>query len=122
MFKKYIRYTHFFSTRLRNANSTIQTKVRAHRYLYNILQIIFLLCYFLHGYLKILPSNSVSWITCNEALVYVRPKIPQKLWMEDMNSTNKNRVTKAHVARTLSNTVRLHTLEKRESFYSSKSK
>ncbi|CAL1685591.1 unnamed protein product [Lasius platythorax] len=67
-------------------------------------------------------SNRTLWITCNEALVYVRPKIPQKLWMEDMNSTNKNRVTKAHVARTLSNTVRLHTLEKRESFHSSKSK
>ncbi|XP_072754877.1 tubulin polyglutamylase TTLL13-like isoform X2 [Anoplolepis gracilipes] len=67
-------------------------------------------------------SNKTLWITCNEALVYVRPKIPQKLWMEDMNSTNsnKNRVTKAHVARTLSNTVRLHTLEKREASHSSK--
>ncbi|XP_032667080.1 uncharacterized protein LOC116842259 [Odontomachus brunneus] len=62
-------------------------------------------------------------ITCNEALVYVRPKIPQKFWMEDTScNDHKGRVTKAHVARTLSNTVRLHTIEKRESFHSSKSK
>ncbi|XP_019885586.2 tubulin polyglutamylase ttll6 [Camponotus floridanus] len=67
-------------------------------------------------------SNKTSWITCNEALVYVRPKIPQKLWVEDMNSVNKNRITKAHIARTLSNTVRLHMLEKREASHSSKSK
>ncbi|XP_070168361.1 tubulin polyglutamylase TTLL13-like [Polyergus mexicanus] len=65
-------------------------------------------------------SNKTLWITCNEALVYVRPKIPQKLWMEDMNSTNRSRVTKAQIARTLSNTVRLHTLKKREASYSSK--
>ncbi|XP_039303631.1 tubulin polyglutamylase TTLL13 isoform X2 [Solenopsis invicta] len=63
------------------------------------------------------------WITCNEALVYVRPKIPQKLWTEEMNSnSHMGRVTKTHVARTLSNTVRLHTLERRESSHSAKSK
>ncbi|KYN16940.1 Tubulin polyglutamylase TTLL13 [Trachymyrmex cornetzi] len=68
-------------------------------------------------------SNRNLWITCNEALVYVRPKIPQKLWMEEMNSNNHiGRVTKAHVARTLSNTVRLHTLERRESSHLTKSK
>ncbi|KYQ57087.1 Tubulin polyglutamylase ttll6 [Trachymyrmex zeteki] len=68
-------------------------------------------------------SNRSLWITCNEALVYVRPKIPQSLWMEEMNSNNHiGRVTKAHVARTLSNTVRLHTLERRESSHSAKSK
>lgn len=67
-----------------------------------------------------LHFNLALWITCNEALVYVRPKIPQKLWMEDMNSTNRSRVTKAQIARTLSNTVRLHTLKKREASYSSK--
>lgn len=67
-----------------------------------------------------LHFNLALWITCNEALVYVRPKIPQKLWMEDMNSTsNRSRVTKTQIARTLSNTVRLHTLKKREA-YSSK--
>lgn len=77
---------------------------------------------FLYVYLKILLFKLASWITCNEALVYVRPKIPQKLWVEDMNSVNKNRITKAHIARTLSNTVRLHTLEKREASHSSKSK
>ncbi|XP_050464838.1 tubulin polyglutamylase TTLL13-like isoform X2 [Cataglyphis hispanica] len=64
-------------------------------------------------------SNKTLWITCNEALVYVRPKIPQKLWMMDM-STNKSRVTKGQLARTLSNTVRVHTLKKREAAYSSK--
>ncbi|KAL6421868.1 hypothetical protein ACFW04_010787 [Cataglyphis niger] len=63
-------------------------------------------------------SNKTLWITCNEALVYVRPKIPQKLWM-DM-STNKSRVTKGQLARTLSNTVRVQTLKKRETAYSSK--
>lgn len=78
---------------------------------------------FLYVYLKILLFILLaSWITCNEALVYVRPKIPQKLWVEDINSINKNRITKAHIARTLSNTVRLHTLEKREASHSSKSK
>ncbi|EZA61973.1 Tubulin polyglutamylase TTLL13 [Ooceraea biroi] len=67
-------------------------------------------------------SNKNLWITCNEALVYVRPKIPQTLWAEEMNCSNhRGRVTKAHVARTLSNTVRLHTIEKRESFHSLKS-
>ncbi|CAK9825756.1 Tubulin polyglutamylase ttll6 [Anthophora retusa] len=61
-------------------------------------------------------------VTCNEAPVYTRPKIPQKLWMDDSNSNNRtNRITKAHVARTLSNIVRLHTLEKRGEFNSSKS-
>lgn len=35
-----------------------------------------------------------------------------------MNSKDRNcRITKAHVARTLSNIVRLHTLEKRQKFY-----
>ncbi|EFN87900.1 Tubulin polyglutamylase ttll6 [Harpegnathos saltator] len=62
-------------------------------------------------------------ITCNEALVYVRPKIPLRFWLEDTSCNDHNgRVTKTHVARTLSNTVRRHTLEKRESFHSSKSK
>ncbi|KYM97504.1 Tubulin polyglutamylase TTLL13 [Cyphomyrmex costatus] len=68
-------------------------------------------------------SFSGLWITCNEALVYVRPKIPQILWMEEINSNNHiGRITKTHVARTLSNTVRLHTLERRESSHSAKSK
>lgn len=63
------------------------------------------------------------WLTCNEALVYVRPKIPQKLWTEEINcNDHRSRVTKAHVARTLSNTVRLHTLERRESIHSAKSR
>ncbi|XP_011686718.1 PREDICTED: tubulin polyglutamylase TTLL13-like isoform X2 [Wasmannia auropunctata] len=67
-------------------------------------------------------KRSLTWITCNEALVYVRPKIPQKLWTEEMNTNNHiGRVTKAHVARTLSNTVRLHTLERREFSHSAKS-
>ncbi|XP_012055095.1 PREDICTED: tubulin polyglutamylase TTLL13-like [Atta cephalotes] len=66
-------------------------------------------------------SNKSSWITCNEALVYVRPKIPQKLWMEEINSDNHiGRITKAHIARTLSNTVRLHTLERRSHLMKSK--
>ncbi|KAG7198138.1 hypothetical protein KM043_005557 [Ampulex compressa] len=61
-------------------------------------------------------------ITCNEAPVYVRPKIPRKFWIEELNSNDQGaRITKAHVARTLSNTVRLHTLEKRE-FLNSKFK
>jgi len=74
--------------------------------------------------LKSLKSlNSGLWIMCNEAMVYVRPTIPQKLWMEETNSNNHmGRITKTHVARTLSNTVRLHTLERRESFHSAKSK
>lgn len=66
-----------------------------------------------------LHFNLALWITCNEALVYVRPKIPQKMWMVDMN-TSRSRVTKAQIARTLSNTVRLHPLKKREAVYSSK--
>jgi len=66
-------------------------------------------------------SFSGSWITCNEALVYVRPKIPQKLWREEINSDNHiGRITKAHIARTLSNTVRLHTLERRSHLMKSK--
>ncbi|XP_034189064.2 tubulin polyglutamylase TTLL13 isoform X1 [Osmia lignaria lignaria] len=61
-------------------------------------------------------------VTCNEAPVYVRPKIPQKFWLEDLNSNDRSgRITKAHVARTLSNIVRLHTLEKREELNSFKS-
>jgi len=72
-------------------------------------------------YLKLFFSD--LWITCNEALVYVRPKIPQKLWTEEINSNNHmGRVTKTHVARTLSNTVRLHTFERRESSHSAKTK
>ncbi|KAG5321224.1 TTL13 polyglutamylase, partial [Pseudoatta argentina] len=68
-------------------------------------------------------SNRSLWITCNEAFVYDRPKILQKLWMEEINSNNHiRRVTKAHVARTLSNTVRLHTFERRESSHLMKSK
>ncbi|KAG5320523.1 TTL13 polyglutamylase, partial [Acromyrmex heyeri] len=68
-------------------------------------------------------SNRSLWITCNEAFVYDRPKILQKLWMEEINSNNHiGRVTKAHVARTLSNTVRLHTFERRESSHLMKSK
>ncbi|XP_011053219.1 PREDICTED: tubulin polyglutamylase TTLL13-like [Acromyrmex echinatior] len=68
-------------------------------------------------------ANRSLWITCNEAFVYDRPKILQKLWMEEINSNNHiGRVTKAHVARTLSNTIRLHTLERRESSHLMKSK
>ncbi|XP_071643171.1 tubulin polyglutamylase TTLL13-like isoform X2 [Temnothorax longispinosus] len=85
----------------------------------NILEIVAQFC----TRLKSLSLNSGLWITCNEAMVYVRPKIPQKLWTEEMSSNNHmGRVTKTHVARTLSNTVRLHTLERRESFHSAKSK
>ncbi|KAL0127819.1 hypothetical protein PUN28_003214 [Cardiocondyla obscurior] len=60
-------------------------------------------------------------VTCNEAVVYIRPRIPQKLWTKEISFNNMGRVTKTHVARTLSNTVRLHTLERRESFHSAKS-
>ncbi|XP_076761257.1 tubulin polyglutamylase ttll6-like isoform X2 [Xylocopa sonorina] len=60
-------------------------------------------------------------VICSVAPVYVRPKMPQKFWIDDLNSNDRsNRITKAHVARTLSNIVRLHTLEKREEFNSSK--
>lgn len=57
-------------------------------------------------------------VICNEKPVYIRPKIPKKFWIDDVNSKDQNcRITKAHVARTLSNIVRLHTLEKRQKFY-----
>ncbi|XP_053973299.1 tubulin polyglutamylase TTLL13-like [Hylaeus volcanicus] len=60
-------------------------------------------------------------VTCNEAPVYVRPKIPRKFWMDELNSNDQaGRITKAHVARTLSNIVRLHTLERRREFDLSK--
>ncbi|XP_012136679.2 tubulin polyglutamylase TTLL13-like isoform X2 [Megachile rotundata] len=66
--------------------------------------------------------NANFQVTCNEAPVYVRPKIPQKFWVQDLNSNDRSaRITKAHVARTLSNIVRLHTLEKREELNSFKS-
>ncbi|XP_011631674.1 tubulin polyglutamylase TTLL13-like [Pogonomyrmex barbatus] len=82
--------------------------------------------YFVNHYRILYTFNSLDlglWITCNEALVYMRPKIPQTLWTEEIHSNNhRRRVTKAHVVRTLTNTVRLHTLERRESSHPSKSK
>lgn len=60
-------------------------------------------------------------VICNEVPVYIRPRIPEKFWMDNLNSNDQScRITKAHVARTLSNIVRLHTLEKRGEFNSSK--
>nr|XP_046487173.1 tubulin polyglutamylase TTLL13-like isoform X1 [Neodiprion pinetum] len=54
-------------------------------------------------------------IMCNEAPVYVRPDIPEKFWIEELNANERDaRITKTHMARTLSNAVRLHALEKRE--------
>ncbi|XP_012256315.2 tubulin polyglutamylase TTLL13-like isoform X2 [Athalia rosae] len=54
-------------------------------------------------------------IMCNEAPVYMRPDIPPKFWVDELNSNERDaRITKTHVARTLSNTLRLHALEKRE--------
>lgn len=56
-------------------------------------------------------------VICNKVPVYIRPRIPDKFWMDDLNSNDRScRVTKAHVARILSNIVRLHTLEKRGEF------
>ncbi|XP_043253348.1 tubulin polyglutamylase TTLL13-like [Colletes gigas] len=60
-------------------------------------------------------------VTCSEAPVYVRPKIPEKFWLDELNSNDRDgRITKTHVARTLSNIVRLHTLEKRSELNLSK--
>lgn len=60
-------------------------------------------------------------VICNEVPVYIRPRIPEKFWMDNLNSNDQScRITKAHVARTLSNIVRLHTLEKRGELNSSK--
>lgn len=57
-------------------------------------------------------------VICNEKPVYIRPKIPKKFWVNDLNSKDRNcRITKAHIARTLSNIVRLHTIEKRQKVY-----
>ncbi|XP_015433956.1 PREDICTED: tubulin polyglutamylase TTLL13 [Dufourea novaeangliae] len=55
-------------------------------------------------------------VTCNEAPVFVRPRIPRKFWMDELNSNDRTgRITRTHVVRMLSNVVRLHTLEKRSS-------
>ncbi|XP_051162102.1 tubulin polyglutamylase TTLL13-like isoform X2 [Leptopilina boulardi] len=55
-------------------------------------------------------------ITCNEIPIYTRPNIVDKISTENFNFDE--RITKTHLARTLSNTVRLHALKKRDNLNS----
>ncbi|KZC11699.1 Tubulin polyglutamylase TTLL13 [Dufourea novaeangliae] len=65
--------------------------------------------------LRLTPPHNLK-VTCNEAPVFVRPRIPRKFWMDELNSNDRTgRITRTHVVRMLSNVVRLHTLEKRSS-------
>ncbi|XP_067009364.2 tubulin polyglutamylase ttll6 [Anabrus simplex] len=52
-------------------------------------------------------------ITCNNAPIFSRPNIPRAVWVDDIRDRDV-RITKAHVARTYTNSVKLQEIERRE--------